>query len=515
MTKFSKERLDIRPKVSIYRLFSRLNYKPYYAIAEFVDNSTASFFGMERTLKFYNIKSTTIKIDYDDDLNELTIEDDAYGMEIEDFRRAILLGAKPENLNGRNEFGMGLKTAASWFGDVWSVRSTQLNSEVEYFAEVDIPYMDEHDLNEVEIQKFKTDKTKHGTVIKIKQLTKSIKSRRTKNKIKNHLSSMYRRDLKKNVKIIFNGEELFFKDYKVLQFRDKIWEKIVNFTFEFEDKKYNVDGKVGILNPGSFDKAGFALFRNNRVILGGEGENYKPYSIFGQAQSQISLKLFGELNMDDFQVNQAKDGFVWDGGLEEAFIENLRANINEYIEIAKLSTKQRSAEENITDEESDAVQEDVAKTIDKLNKFDHEPLVFENGNDTEIYKRQLEEEDSEILQSPIKDESKPRNYGPIKISRDLEYKFLVKWIEDGGTADWLSLRENEDNKKIEVDININHDFFKPYSTRRDFKVVLEKLALSFVIAEIQAKKTTIYDNDLITSNSIRIKMNNILKKLTD
>ena len=80
MTKFSKERLDIRPKVSIYRLFSRLNYKPYYAIAEFVDNSTASFFGMERTLKFYNIKSTTIKIDYDDDLNELTIEDDAYGM---------------------------------------------------------------------------------------------------------------------------------------------------------------------------------------------------------------------------------------------------------------------------------------------------------------------------------------------------------------------------------------------------------------------------------------------------
>ena len=172
MTKFKKERLDIRPKVSIYRLFSRLNYKPYYAIAEFVDNSTASFFGMERTLKFYNIKSTTIKIDYDDDLNELTIEDDAYGMEIEDFRRAILLGAKPENLNGRNEFGMGLKTAASWFGDVWSVRSTQLNSEVEYFAEVDIPYMDEHDLNEVEIQKFKTDKTKHGTVIKIKQLTK-------------------------------------------------------------------------------------------------------------------------------------------------------------------------------------------------------------------------------------------------------------------------------------------------------------------------------------------------------
>jgi len=71
-----------------------------------------------------------------------------------------------------------------------------------------------------------------------------------------------------------------------------------------------VNGFVAIMEKGSFPNAGFALFRYNRVIIGGIDQNYKPSKIFVQAQSQISLKLFGELNMEDFPVNQAKDGFV-------------------------------------------------------------------------------------------------------------------------------------------------------------------------------------------------------------
>lgn len=34
---------DMRPPAGIMNVFSRLNYKPHYAIAEFVDNSTQSF----------------------------------------------------------------------------------------------------------------------------------------------------------------------------------------------------------------------------------------------------------------------------------------------------------------------------------------------------------------------------------------------------------------------------------------------------------------------------------------
>ena len=81
-------------------------------------------------------------------------------------------------------------------------------------------------------------------------------------------------------------------------------------------------------------KAGFALFRRGRVVVGGEDQNYKPEIIFHQAQSPISHKLFGELDLNDFPVNQAKDGFIWDDGLEIVFDEALKEQIQDYINIA-------------------------------------------------------------------------------------------------------------------------------------------------------------------------------------
>ena len=124
-----------------------------------------------------------------------------------------------------------------------------------------------------------------------------------------------------------------FEPYSILQYKDNYWERQVDFKFEYDEKEYHITGKVGIIDPGGFPKAGFALFRRNRVIIGGEGRNYKPDKIFGQAQSQISLKLIGEFHLDDFEVNQAKDGFVWDGGLEDEFLIKLKENIQDYIKI--------------------------------------------------------------------------------------------------------------------------------------------------------------------------------------
>ena len=36
--------IDIRPAVSVYATYRRLSYQPWYAIAEFVDNSTQSYY---------------------------------------------------------------------------------------------------------------------------------------------------------------------------------------------------------------------------------------------------------------------------------------------------------------------------------------------------------------------------------------------------------------------------------------------------------------------------------------
>ena len=215
----SEQELNIQPKAGILGVFSRLNYKPWYAIGEFVDNSTASYFGHRQTMKFYRIKKVTVRVEYDAYKNTLTITDDAYGMDLPDFKRAVLMDQKPDNLNGRNEFGMGLKTAASWFGNIWSVESTRLGSTEKYFAEVNIPKLREEELNSIKIVTTQTDSASHGTVITIKEITKKIDSPNTKKKIKNLLSSMYRRDIKSGeVELWFGGEKLSFDEYQILKF---------------------------------------------------------------------------------------------------------------------------------------------------------------------------------------------------------------------------------------------------------------------------------------------------------
>lgn len=255
----------------------------------------------------------------------MLIVDNAYGMEIERFRDAILLDSRNESQAGRNEFGMGLKTAASWFGKVWRVTSTQYGSSNRYTATVDIPMLDKLHLQNTKIYRDFVATDEHGTEIVIEQVTKKITGSRTIGKIRDLLSSMYRRDINnRNIEIWFNDEPIVFEEYPILtNFRGKSWKKNLDFNVDFDDKMYHVTGFVAIMNPGSFPKAGFALFRQDRVVIGGTDSNYKPSPIFGQAQSQKSLKLFGELNMNDFPVNQAKDGFIWDDGLEDAFIDAL------------------------------------------------------------------------------------------------------------------------------------------------------------------------------------------------
>lgn len=510
------EELNIQPKAGILGVFSRLNYKPWYAIGEFVDNSTASFFGHRNTLKFYHIKKVTIYIDYDAFKNTLTIVDDAFGMNRIDFERAVLLDQKPDNLNGRNEFGMGLKTAASWFGNVWSVESTQLGSNKKFFAEVNIPKLRSENLNTIDIVTNECSSEEHGTTIKISDITKKIDAPNTKKKIKELLSSMYRRDINSGeVEIFFNGEKLFFEPFAVLKFRNNEWKKEVNFSFDFNSKTYHVDGFVGIMQDGSFPKAGFALFRYNRVIKGGYDENYKPNFIFDQAQSQISLKLFGEFNMEDFPVNQAKDGFVWDDGLEDEFLSALKKEISDYIAIASISKKDRAKEESISDDESEKTQQNVQENFDSVvldEDFDEESNEQQDINkiedDIEKYKAEQKEDNQKKSES-----SSAVRYYDIQLDPVNKKKFSVVW-KIANDEKWIDYN----SETSEISININHPFFKPYSNESEFKQILESFVVSFICAEELAKLSSTKDGSsekYILPSVFRKKMNHILKKICE
>src|SRR3546814_16882712 len=68
---------------------------------------------------------------------------------------------------------------------------------------------------------------------------------------------------------------------------------------------------------------GFALFRRGRLIIGLPSEGWRPSELMGQTGSPEWKRITGELHMNDFPVNFTKDGFAWEGGLEDALIEAL------------------------------------------------------------------------------------------------------------------------------------------------------------------------------------------------
>lgn len=524
--------LNIQPPASILNVFSRLSYKPWYAIAEFVDNSTQSYISHSDELSAApEFDKLIVNVKYDAVSNTLTIIDNAYGMEIDRFRDAILLDSRNESQSGRNEFGMGLKTAASWFGKVWKVTSTQYGSTNRYTATVDIPKLDELHLQNTKIYRDYVATDTHGTEIIIEQVTKKITGSRTIGKIRDLLSSMYRRDINsRNIEIWFNDEPIVFEEYPILtNFRGKSWKKDLDFTVEFDDKSYHVTGFVAIMNPGSFPKAGFALFRQDRVVIGGTDSNYKPAQIFGQAQSQKSLKLFGELNMNDFPVNQAKDGFIWDDGLEDAFIDALKDNIQEYIYIADMSIKERANEIQFSDQASSELQQDVSTIIDNAfistnddadntentntDSINVEDTSPENSDTSDTSGTDITEYIETVLNVELTDEriSTPRSYS-VPMSPVIHVDFAVQWAR-GSNKYWIEYTEI-DVDKYNVLINIDHPFFMPFTKEDGFQKVLEKFALSFILAERQAKLGS-SKQGYIQANVIKNYMNRYLEKLAE
>jgi hypothetical protein len=111
---------NIKPETGIYSMFSRLSYEADHAIAEFVDNSTGSFYDHEDELiSIYKNKGLDYILNVDILFNNvkeggLYISDNAFGMDLEDIKKALHFGNIKYDVRkgSRHEFGIGMKTAA-------------------------------------------------------------------------------------------------------------------------------------------------------------------------------------------------------------------------------------------------------------------------------------------------------------------------------------------------------------------------------------------------------------------
>ncbi len=324
-------KVNIRPEVNILSVLRHLNYRPWFALAEFVDNAIQSYLTNREQLREAEGVDAPLRVTvtiHPEGTGRIVITDNAAGIALPDFPRAFRPAQIPPNRDGLSEFGMGMKSAACWFAKKWSVRTKALWEDVERVVKFDIDEIVEDRVEELTIVEVPSQPQRHYTVLELSDLC-HVPKKRTIGKIKEHLASIYRTFLRdKSLTLVFGQDELTFEETPILQaapYRELatapiVWRKTIEMDFGGSHK---VNGFAALREVGSTTHAGFALFRRGRLIEGSADEPYRPEQIFGKSNSYTFQRLFGELHLSGFEVSHTKDGFRWEEH-EELFLELLK-----------------------------------------------------------------------------------------------------------------------------------------------------------------------------------------------
>lgn len=379
------DRVNIRPGVSVLSVLRHLNYRPWFAIAEFVDNSLQSFLDHRAELDDSNARPLAVVIEYDRDSSSLTISDNAAGISEADYSRAFRPAELPPNQGGLSEFGMGMKSAACWFAPRWFVETSALGEPVARTIRFDIDSIVNDKIEELEVTEREDDAAAHFTRIVLEDLYNPLHAR-TVGKIKEHLSDIYREFFRSSLLTLnYDNEDLRYDAPGVLSspyYLDaegptKEWRKDIHFDF---GRGLSVRGFAALRDPASVRRAGFALFRRKRLIQGSGDEGYRPRAIFGNSNSYTYQRLFGELHLEGFEVSHTKDGFKWDEN-EIAFLELLKEHLDKeplpLLKQAEGHRKRRKKGElsggakKAVDSTARAIHDDVPPILDDIDDSVH------------------------------------------------------------------------------------------------------------------------------------------------
>jgi len=514
-------KINIRPTTSVYATYKHIKYSPWTAIAEFVDNSTQSYFDnkqrLEATKYWKGIKVEIYYTTKNGKPDSLVIKDNAHGMCFEDFKRAIILDSRPKQAN-RGEFGMGLKTAACWFGSNWSVDSIELGSGIRYYTEVDVNSLHKYPKEEIEVTEEVCNPKDHGTTIRIWNLNRGITGRQVA-KLKQQLTGIYRVDLRTGeIHISYNEEPLLFQDPPILteQLPDGSsheWRKEIEYSLHSNDKDYSVKGFIAIRDTASTSDAGFALLRYGRVIVGGFENNYRPEEIFEKPNSFVYQRLFGEISLDDWPVTQTKDGFDWFDSLEDDLIKSLKEHSSDYIKKAKEYRKKGQ----------DSISHSFETVVDQFEKQGLIQGVQIKSIQKSIPASSSNPEESQDSENSRSGKNEGNNSAPNSQTDEanqellefswngINYKLIMNISNDDPLNRWLNIIPiNNDINQYRVDWNLSHPFFQPITEEKETVEVFKEFIFAYVISELDVMRTS--GNGLIQPGDIRYSMNKLLKE---
>lgn len=501
--------VNIRPGVSVLSVLKYLNYEPWYALAEFVDNAVQSYVEHKDVLEKAEGAKWQLRVSIDIDTSppgRIVIRDNAAGIGRDVFPRAFRPAVLPPDRTGLSEFGMGMKSAACWFAPTWHVRTKALGEPTERLVRFDIEEIVRDEIEELKIDQVPAPPHHHYTEIVLENLH-HVPVGRTTGKIKDHLTDIYRVFIRDGtLELRYNGEVLKFEEpdilkapyYKDPKSEDVLWRKEINFQF---GGGLSVTGFAALRDPGNYSKSGFALFRRGRLIEGSGDEGYRPASIFktGGSSSYARLRLFGELHLLGFEVSHTKDGFRWDEN-EEPFLELLE----EHLDSDDLPLLRQC--------------EHFRSLASKKDRTKAATLALKQTGDA------IEELMAEVLpsvadQPPVETRDAPLEPQPTLAFRELDFKFRgepwrvrIELSDDPAEGDWLSVSdqgESEGNPEtMEIRVSMAHPFMIAFAqTDADMIEPLLRIAAALSLGEKLARRAGIK-----SAGTLRRNMNQILRE---
>ncbi len=503
----SVKKVDIRPGVSVLAVLRHLNYRPWFALGEFVDNAVGSFIKHRSALEKIDGKGLKLRVDIDIDTTasaRISIRDNAAGIFESEYARAFRPAALPPDRSGLAEFGMGMKSAACWFAPQWSVRTSALGESVSRSIHFDIDNIINDDIEELTIREKAEKPNSHYTEVILEDIF-NVPMGRTIAKLKEHLTDIYRGFIRDGLlELRFNGEELVYKEPKVFKgpyYKDKggadrVWRKTIDFDF---GDGLSVHGFAALRETASVAKAGFSLFRRGRVIQGTGDEGYRPAFIFGNPNSYRYQRLFGELHLEGFEVSHTKDGFRWDEN-EQPFLELLREHLDsEELPLLKQAEnyRVRAARAQLASMAKQAVSNTAQAMETKL------PGVLPGVADAEPV-------DTPAQESPHKSTLANRRF---EISfRDKAWSINVELADDPGESQWLAVSDTAETRKeprrLDIRVSMAHPFMVRFAqTDAEDVEGLLRVAAAIGLAEVLAR-----DSGVRKAGTVRRNVNDILRE---
>lgn len=477
-------KVSIQLKSKVYGLFRNLVNTLSNTLGEYVDNAVQSYLNNKDRLHFYepNYK-LEIRIIMDWEKKTLSIIDNAAGIDEDNYERAFEPANIPTDVNGLNEFGVGMKTASIWLADNWTVTTKALGEDVERVTSFDLEKVMREEREELNVISNPKPLEEHYTKIILTNLSQNAPKTNALETVKKHLSSIYRYYLRTDEIVIYvNGTKLEAPNYQIMdapfyktpEADPILWKKEIHY----DDGTHKVDGFIGLLEKIELGANGLVLMRRGRVIVGGEGEHFFPPCLSGSPGTFKYKRLFGELELEGFDVSFNKNSFK-----AKDDIYQIMQVIHD--DLAKRTPSIFIQADKYRKKDKDQMNK-IASELQK--KFDETQPSFE-----EIQEKIREEnkivtnlDTIEENESLINEAESKHKYTTTFVLNNKLCKLTTDLITDTESSLLYSIKPDGENYNCKI--NLNHIFFSHYPKLKngnDYEPII-RIITAFAKAEIQA-----------------------------